>query len=315
MNKYRGLNAAVSYERQEESTSEIFHESSKMKQIDGVAWGKRFESISSNPDIVKAMSKSYKTYPNNKVINLDKEFQLADMSFEEVLLARRTTRELSGEAITLNDLSKILYFSYGITFSFKAFKSHGIFLEAPNFASGPEAIDIPLIYDGYQSFRAPASAGGLYPLEIYPVIYNVSGINPGVYHYNVREHKLELIKEGDFSKTIADLTFNQEWQSKASVHFVVTAIFDRTRFKYWERGYRFVMIDAGHMMQNMYLTATSLNLGIAAIGGFYDDELNQFLDINGINEAVVYMSLVGRHKDITASVLEKCRIFIEEDLL
>jgi SagB-type dehydrogenase family enzyme len=312
-NKYRGLNAVASYERQEESVSEIFHEGSKMKRIDGVAWGKRFESIRSNPDIVKAMSKSYKIYKNHSSIPLDTVFPDTDQSFEEILVARRTTREFSGENITFNELSKILYFTYGITLSFKAFESHGIFFHAPQYIENTEAIKTAQDIDGYQSFRAPASAGGLYPLEIYPVVHCVDGLEPGIYHYNVREHTLEILKTGNYSKVVADLTFNQDWQSKASVHFIVTAMFDRTRFKYFERGYRFVMIDAGHMMENLYLVTTSLNLGVAALGGFYDDEVNELLDIDGINEAAIYMSLVGRHQDPKATVLEKCRLFVRDE--
>lgn len=313
MKKYRGLNAVTSYERQDESISEVFHEISKMKRIDGVAWGKRFESIRSNPNIVKAMSKSYKSYPNNFSVPLDTAFEKTNESFENILESRRTTRELSGDSISKNELSKILYYSYGITLTFKAFESHGVFFHAPKFKVGPEAISVSNNYDGYQSFRAPASAGGLYPLEIYPVIHNVDGIESGIYHYNVKEHKLELLEVGDKREIISDLTFNQDWQSKSAVHFIVTAVFDRTRFKYYERGYRFVMIDSGHMMQNMYLVSTAMNLGVAGLGGFYDDEINTLLDIDGVNEAAIYMSLVGKHKNEEDDVIKKCKLFINED--
>ena len=312
MANYRGLNAVASYERKDESTSEVFHENSKMKRIDGVSWGKRFEAIRANKHVVEAMSKTYKTYPNNESIELDRDFELTKQSFEEVLLTRRTIREYSGESITLKELSKILYFSYGITISFKAFESHGIFFHSQDYIQGVDAIDTLLVNGGYQGFRAPASAGGLYPLEIYPVIKKVDGIDPGIYHYNVREHKLEVLRKGDFSKELADLTFNQDWQNDAAVYFVVTALFDRTRFKYYERGYRFVLIDAGHMMENLYLVSNSLELGAAAIGGYYDDDMDKFLGIDGINEATVYLSLVGKLvKD--SDVLKKSRLILNKE--
>ncbi|MBU3093525.1 SagB/ThcOx family dehydrogenase [Clostridium sp. CF011] len=312
MENFSGLNARVTYERKEEMLSDVYHENSKMRRVDGQMWGRRFQGIRNNTQLCKAMSKTYKEYPNNKSIDLDKEFEKSNLSFEDTIINRRTTRAFSGGSITKNELSKLLYLTYGITISFKAFGQHGGFFHSPEYVVGPKAIDTANDYDGYQSFRASASGGGLYPLEFYVVINNVESIAKGLYHYNVRMHKLELLKEGDLVDKFSDLTFNEEWQKKASVHFIITSMMDRTRFKYLERGYRFVNIDLGHAMENLYLTATSCKLGCAAIGGFYDDEVNKFLGINAINETTMLIANVGPHVDEEANPLVKSNLKLKE---
>lgn len=308
MDQFNGLNARVSYEREEESISDVFHENSKMRRIDGQFWGKRFSEIRNNIHLCKAMSKTYKEYPNCKEVLLCKNWKPSELSFEDIVINRRSTRVFSGESIDLEQLSKLLYFTYGITFSFKAFGQHGGFFHAPDYVVGPKAIDTLNDYDGYQSFRAAASGGALYPLEIYLYVNAVEKLEKGIYHYNVRKHSLEQLRIGDFTKEYSELVFNEEWQQDASVHFIFTAILDRTRFKYLERGYRFINIDLGHAMENLYLAATSCNLGCVAIGGFFDNEVNEFIGIDGQNETTMLLANVGRHKDGTASPLVKCNI-------
>ncbi len=101
MDNFSGLNARVSYERQDESISDVFHENSKMRRIDGQYWGKRFSEIRSNVHLCKAMSKTYKEYPNCESIELCKSWKSTKMSFEDIIINRRTTRVYSGESITL----------------------------------------------------------------------------------------------------------------------------------------------------------------------------------------------------------------------
>ncbi len=308
MDRFNGLNARISYEREEESISDVYHENSKMRRIDGQFWGKRFAEIRSNINLCKAMSKTYKEYPNCEEILLCKGWPPSDLSFEDIVINRRSTRLFSGESITLEQLSKLLYFTYGITFSFKAFGQHGGFFHAPDYTIGPKAIDTLNEYDGYQSFRAAASGGALYPLEIYLCVNAVDNLEKGLYHYNVRKHSLEKLRKGDLNREYSELVFNEDWQSDASVHFIFTAIMDRTRFKYLERGYRFINIDLGHAVENLYLTATACGLGCVAIGGFFDNEVNDFLGIDGQNETTMLLANIGRHKDTNASPLVKCNI-------
>jgi SagB-type dehydrogenase family enzyme len=80
---------------------------------------------------------------------------------------------------------------------------------------------------------------------------------------------------------------------KAAVILFITGVLDRTRIKYGERGYRYVLIETGHLGQNIALLATELGLGSCALGGFIDSEVNVLLDINLQKEFVLYLIAVG----------------------
>ncbi len=142
-------------------------------------------------------------------------------------------------------------------------------------------------------FRACPSAGALYPVETYLAINNVEDIEPGIYHYNVKNHELDQIKKGDFRLHIAQAALDQDMAYSANAVFVWTAVFQRSKWKYEQRAYRYVYLDAGHIAQNLALAAVSLDLGTCQIGALYDDEVNLLLEIDGKEESVLYMSVVG----------------------
>ena len=146
--------------------------------------------------------------------------------------------------------------------------------------------------EGYE-FRTAPSAGALYPIETYLVVNNIKEINPGVYHYNIQNHYLELLKEGDYAVETAKAALGQKMCVEASVVFIWTAIFQRMKWKYNQRAYRYVYLDAGHIAENLALTATSLDLGSCQIGALYDDEVNDIIGVDGTEESVIYMSVVG----------------------
>ena len=147
------------------------------------------------------------------------------------------------------------------------------------------------------AFRTTPSAGGLYPIETYPIINNVSNLLPGIYHYDIVKHNLELIKKGDFRMDVAKGCLDQEMAYKSSVNFIWTAVIGRSQWKYLQRCYRYIYMDAGHIGQNFYLVAEALNLGACTIGAIYDDELNQLLEIDGINETSIYVGVLGQIKE------------------
>jgi SagB-type dehydrogenase family enzyme len=86
---------------------------------------------------------------------------------------------------------------------------------------------------------------------------------------------------------------SQEMLLRAALALVVTAIYERVAWKYVDRSYRYIMLEAGHLGQNVYLTATALGLGPSSIGAFFDDEVNQLIGVNGRNEAAVYLLSIG----------------------
>ncbi|MEO0986474.1 MAG: SagB/ThcOx family dehydrogenase [Cyanobacteria bacterium J06639_14] len=120
-----------------------------------------------------------------------------------------------------------------------------------------------------------------------PIVHRVEGLESGLYHHAIEHHKLELVKPGDLRQPLIKAGLNQDFLGEAQVCFVVSGIFQRTRWKYHERTYRYVLTEVGHLGQNFYLAATALGLGVCCIGAFFDDPLNQLLDIDGQEEAAL----------------------------
>ncbi len=205
----------------------------------------------------------YKTYADAKQIELPDPKNYKGLSLESAIATRRSQRDYLNAPLSLVDLSRLLHLACGITH-----------------ATG--------------ELRAAPSAGALYPLEVYPVVHRVEGLQSGIYHYAVEQHKLELLQPGDFRAQVVTAGLGQNFLGQASVCFVISAIFQRTQWKYHERTYRYVLMEAGHMGQNLYLGATSLGLGACAIGAFLDDALNHLLGLDGQKEAALYLITVGR---------------------
>ncbi|MFX1258451.1 MAG: SagB/ThcOx family dehydrogenase [Promethearchaeota archaeon] len=209
---------------------------------------------------------TYKTYPNaiKKIILPKPQFDNS-IKFWDVIKNRKSTRKFKKEQLSLEQLSLLLFGMSGLTRVFPQF-----------------------------TFRTIPSAGGLFPIEIYPVVLNIKGIDPGIYHYNIREHNLEMLKSGDFSIETAKGCLDQMMVVNSNVTFILTAVIERSKWKYLQRCYRYLYLDAGHIGQNFYLVAESLGLGAFTIGAIYDDELNKLLDIDGINETTLYVAVVGK---------------------
>ena len=110
----------------------------------------------------------------------------------------------------------------------------------------------------------------------------------------VRRHELDQLRMGDFRMQVAQAALDQEVAFRANVVFVWTAIFQRSRWKYRQRAYRYIYLDAGHIAQNVALGAVSLGLGSCQIAALYDDEANALLGVDGIEESTIYMTVVGR---------------------
>jgi SagB-type dehydrogenase family enzyme len=147
---------------------------------------------------------------------------------------------------------------------------------------------------GEYALRSAPSAGALYPVETYLSVQMVEGIEPGIYHYGVRDHELELLQPGDFRAEVAKAALDQGFLAEAAVVFAWTAVFARSKWKYKERAYRYVYLDAGHIAQSVALAAVALGLGSCQIAALYDDEVNAILGVDGKEESVVYMTALGR---------------------
>jgi len=214
-------------------------------------------------------TRSVKLYPHRPVLPLP-EPKFPSVDFWDILRRRRTVRHYNNHAMSLRDLSTLLKGSCGIT---------GEMAYQPNLV---------------QCLRTVPSGGALYPFEVYCVVFSVDGIAPGLYHYNPLNHGLEELRVGEFKHFIIEAASGQgELVEECAVVFILTGMFWRSRFKYGLRGFRFVLMEVGHLAQNLLLTAESLDMAAVLLGGFYDDQVNRFVGIDGVNEAPLYLATIG----------------------
>ena len=141
--------------------------------------------------------------------------------------------------------------------------------------------------------RSVPSAGGLYPIELYLVLEDVDDVADGVYHYDVLEHSIEPLRLGTYGDELGGVLLAQPFLENANVLVFITAVFDRTLVKYGARGYRYVLLEAGHIAQNLCLLAAERSLGSLCVGGFMDGKANAFLGLDPRIEGVVYCVGIG----------------------
>jgi len=209
----------------------------------------------------------YKRYPAAPKIPLSTPQVEGGALLWDALRQRRSVRRFQDGPLRESELSQLLWAAQGIT---RASRSLGL--------------------------RTAPSAGALYPVETYLVVHAVEGIEAGIYHYGVERHELDQLKVGDFQMEIARAALDQEIAAWANVVFVWTALFERSRWKYKQRAYRYIYLDAGHIAQNVALGAVALGLGSCQIAALYDDEVNGLLGVDGVEESAIYMTVVGRPK-------------------
>jgi len=179
--------------------------------------------------------------------------------------ARRSIRSYRREPLTLKEVSQLLWATQGTTERVGAYR-----------------------------LRSAPSAGALYPIETYLVVSRVDGLEPGLYHYDPFDAVLQLLEKGERGAQAAAAALDQPIAGDAAAVFVWTAVIERSKWKYRERAYRYIYLDAGHIGQNLYLAATALGLGCCTIGAFYDEEVNRLVAVDGDRETAVYMGCVGR---------------------
>ncbi|MGH9212996.1 MAG: SagB family peptide dehydrogenase [Acidimicrobiales bacterium] len=185
---------------------------------------------------------------------------------------RRSRRHFGSAPLTMPELSTLLHAAYGVTEELET--AHGT-----------------------HHLRSVPSGGALYPLAIYPVVRNVDGVASGLYHFDPTRQLLETVREEDTAAHLGDLIIPlpgvPDLAATCGVVVFVAGVFWRTRFKYGLRGYRWVLIEAGHVGQNVLLTAEALGVHAVPYGGIWDRRVDDYLGLDGVNESVVYALAVG----------------------
>ena len=194
------------------------------------------------------------------------------------LIARRSScRTWAARTLALADLAAILAGGYGLGGTI-------------SFPSGLE-----------MRTRSVPSAGGLYPLELYASLHSVSEVPDGLYHYNVLDHALERLRAPLDPHVLAEAVIPAPFLVNANVLVFIGAVFDRTLSKYGARGYRYILLEAGHAAQNLCLVAAERGLASLCVGGFMDAQLNRLLELDPRLEATVYCVGLGHAAEERAS--------------
>jgi SagB-type dehydrogenase family enzyme len=191
---------------------------------------------------------------------------LGAVTLARALATRRSSRAFGAGILRRVELATILAAAYGVS---------------------AEVANTP------QSLRTAPSGGALYPLELYVACQRVGGLDPGLYHYDPLRHCLEVLRARPVDESVEPLSPYHEQLAASAVFVAVTAMFARSRFKYGARAYRFTLLEAGHVVQNLLLAIAALGLAAVPIGGFYDRNVDGFLGIDGLDEATLYLVPIG----------------------
>ncbi len=234
-------------------------------------FGLSFGDIKSGQQLGEAMPAVQKPYPADaKLIDLPKDnFQINNISLFDAIKNRRSRRTFSGEALSLNELSFLLWATQGM----RENKSHRL--------------------------RNVASAGARHPFETYLAIYNVEGLTPGLYRFLPIEHKLICLSVMDdviekVKTFVPESNSTYRGIDSSAVTFLWTTIPVRTAWRYPNMAVKLIAQDAGHVCQNLYLAVEAINAGTCAIDAYLQEEADHFLEVDGKNEFTVYLGLVGK---------------------
>lgn len=191
-------------------------------------------------------------------------------SFTKIMLDRRTARRFSDHPISESELSKLLYYSWGMTAN----------------------VENPL--GDFFIRKTSPSGGSLHPIEVYPIILNVENIPVGCYHYSVRKHGLEELSLDNPVDWIIEACGDQEWVAEAGVIFLCTAFLPRTAWKYdYSRVSRAVISEIGYTGQSAFLTATWLKLGAFTTAALRDEIFEEMLGLDPKREPVFSVTGAG----------------------
>lgn len=193
-------------------------------------------------------------------------FNIGKAPLIDVINGRRSVRKYANKALTQEELSYLLWCTQGV----KKLR--------------PEA-----------TFRTVPSAGARHAFETYILINNAGNLEPGLYRYLSLEHKLieENLKSEMCDEVVAGC-LGQAFVASSAAVFIWVADVKRMKWRYGERGYRYLHLDAGHVCQNLYLSAEAIGCGTCAIAAFDDDLINQTIGVDGKEQFVIYLATVGK---------------------
>jgi len=193
--------------------------------------------------------------------------EVAEVGLRLALEARESVRRYAKQPLTLAELSYLLWCTQGV--------------------KG--------VQGDYATFRNVPSAGARHALETYLLVNGVEGLPPGLYRYLALEHKLVAVDlEPGIAEAITKACWDQAMVMRCAVTFIWVAVAERMTWRYGQRGYRYIHLDAGHVCQNLYLAAETIEGGVCAIAAFSDEDMNHLLGLDGEEQFVIYLATMGK---------------------
>jgi len=196
------------------------------------------------------------------------KIKIRSLDLRQAIEGRRSIRNYSQQPLTIEELSYLLWVTQGVV------------------QVTPGA-----------TFRNVPSAGARHALITYLLINNVRDVQDGIYRFLAIDHKLvEINTDTGIADRAVEGCLGQDFIRKSAVTFIWVADAYRMKWRYGERGYRYLHLDAGHACQNLYLGAGSVDCGVCAIGAFSDDDMNELLGLDGMEQFIIYVATVGKIK-------------------
>jgi len=204
-----------------------------------------------------------------KTINLPTEMpeQAKNASVYQCIKNRRSRRKFTDKKISIDELSFLLWATQGVQ---------------------------KKLQDNKITLRTVPSGGARHPFETYLAVFNVDGLEEGIYRYLPLEHALTfLFKVDDLKNKIIEAAIGQNFVAETAVTFIWSAIPYRTEWRYAFASAKTILLDCGHVCQNLYIACEALKLGTCAIAAYDQKKIDDLLKLDGIEEFVVYMAPVG----------------------
>lgn len=204
-----------------------------------------------------------------ELIPAEKLYDISSVNVFNAIANRRSRRAFNPLALTLKELSFLLWATQGVRK-----------IAAPDTA-----------------FRTVPSAGCRHALETYLCVFNVAGLEEGIYRYLPLEHQLLLVLQpAHLSSRLAEAALGQEFVGKSAVTFVWTAIPYRMEWRYDIAAHKVIALDAGHVCQNLYTACEAIHAGTCAIAAYHQELMDGLLGIDGTEEFTIYLAPVGKVK-------------------
>ncbi len=236
--------------------------------------GKNFVELTKYPNISESDQEKKLPQPplEDAAIEGKEHIKLPDpkdldpkVSFKTLVDQRRSVRAYDKTAMTLLELSFLLWCTQGVK----------------------ESTTRPV------TLRTVPSAGARHPFETYLLVNNIDGLEPGLYRYLAIEHTLQFIRTGCKTE-LTEACLGQEMVPRSAVTFFWAATVYRMTWRYVERGFRYLYLDAGHVCQNLYLAAETIDYGVCAIAAYDDDAVDKAIGLDGQERFTVYCATVGK---------------------